>query len=101
MPENSSNTEECQDNMIHPPPPKLQPSQQKDRKTPAMDKQIGGKHYKQFKIQPLDFVFENNIPACEASILKYVVRHKFKNGAEDLQKAKHLIDYLLEKEYGI
>jgi len=67
----------------------------------AMDLQIGGDHYKNFKIQPLDFFYENNIPACEASIIKYVVRHKYKNKAEDLQKARHLIDYLLEKEYGL
>ena len=65
----------------------------------VLEKQIGGDHYKHFKISPLDFIYENKIPAVEASIIKYICRHRAKNGAEDLQKARQLIDYLLEKDY--
>lgn len=64
-----------------------------------LKKQIGGDHYKKYKIQPLEFIYYNKIPALEAAIIKYVVRHKDKNGGEDLEKAKHLIDMLLELEY--
>ncbi len=65
----------------------------------AADKQVGGDHYKKYVIQPLDFFHQNKIPVVEAGIIKYVLRHQDKNGAEDLLKARHLIDYLLEVEY--
>lgn len=68
-------------------------------KPKALDKQIGGNHYKQYKIEPIDFFHHNNIPVIEAGIIKYVLRHKNKNKTEDLLKARHLIDYLLEVEY--
>ena len=57
--------------------------------------QIGGDHYKHFKIQPIDFFIANNILYAEAAIIKYVLRYKEKNGREDLEKAKHLIDILI------
>lgn len=65
----------------------------------TLDTQIGGDHYKTFAIQPLEFFYVNQIPAVEASICKYVLRHGAKNGAEDLRKARHLIDFLLENDY--
>ena len=61
--------------------------------------QIGGNHYKDLKIQPTDFIHANNIPFIEGNIIKYVVRHKSKNGIEDLKKAKHYIDLLIQFEY--
>lgn len=66
----------------------------------AFEVQIGGNHYKQMKIQPVDFIYENNIPYMEANVIKYVCRHKVKNGLQDLEKAKHYIDLLIQKEYG-
>ena len=66
----------------------------------ALDIQVGGAHYKKYKIQPLEFFHVNKIPPVESSICKYVIRHKDKNGKEDLRKARHLIDFLLEYEYG-
>jgi hypothetical protein len=69
-------------------------------KDTPMDKQIGGTHYKNLKIQPTDFIYENKIPFIEGNIIKYVVRHRSKNGKFDLLKAKHYIEILLEKEYG-
>jgi hypothetical protein len=66
----------------------------------ALEEQVGGDHYKHMKIQPIEFVHANQIPGVEASIIKYICRHKFKNKREDLLKAKHLIDILLKLEYG-
>jgi len=61
--------------------------------------QVGGNHYNTMKIQPIEFIYENNIPYMEANVIKYVCRHKSKNGLQDLEKAKHYIDLLIEKEY--
>lgn len=60
------------------------------------DIQIGGNHYKDMKIQPIDYIVENEIPYREANIIKYVSRHKAKNGIEDLRKARHYLDMLIE-----
>ena len=65
----------------------------------ALDKQVGGNHYKQFLIEPIEFVHKNKNPPIEASIIKYICRHPFKNGKEDLEKAKHLIDLLIDFDY--
>ncbi len=65
----------------------------------ALDRQEGGSHYKNFEIQPIEFIHRNNIPFIEGNIIKYILRHKQKNGIEDLKKAKHYIDLLIEQEY--
>lgn len=65
----------------------------------ADTKQIGGDHYKGYKIQPVEFIHANEIPFLEANVIKYVMRHKDKNGLEDLQKAKHYIDLLIQLQY--
>lgn len=57
--------------------------------------QIGGDHYK-LPIQPIDFIVKNSIPFREANIIKYVVRYKEKNGIEDLKKARHYLDMIIE-----
>lgn len=64
----------------------------------ASEQQIAGRHYKKFKIQPAEFCHVNNIPYLEASAIKYLCRWRDKNGFEDLQKAKHFIDLLMEYE---
>ena len=61
--------------------------------------QVGGNHYKDCKIQPTEFIHANNIPFIEGNIIKYVIRHRNKNGIEDLKKAKHYIDLLINFEY--
>jgi hypothetical protein len=61
--------------------------------------QVGGSHYKDLKIQPTEFIHANNIPFVEGNIIKYVVRHRSKNGIEDLKKARHYIDLLIQLEY--
>jgi hypothetical protein len=63
------------------------------------DGQVGGNHYKDCKIQPTEFIHANNIPFIEGNIIKYVIRHRNKNGIEDLKKAKHYIDLLIQFEY--
>lgn len=65
----------------------------------AKDIQVGGAHYKKYKIQPTEFIHNNNIPFIEGNIVKYVIRHRDKNGIQDLLKAKHYIDLLIELDY--
>ena len=60
--------------------------------------QVGGNHYKKYKIQPVEYVHANNIPFIEGNIIKYVTRWRDKNGVKDLEKAKHFIDMLIELE---
>lgn len=67
----------------------------------ALDTQEGGSHYKHLGIQPVQFIHGNQIPYLEGNVIKYVVRHRMKNGIEDLKKAKHYLDILIELEYGI
>lgn len=67
----------------------------------SLDVQVGGGHYKDLKIQPIEYTLANKLGFCEGNIIKYVTRHKSKNGIEDLKKAKHYIDLLLELEYGV
>ena len=66
----------------------------------AWDTQVGGIHYKQFKIQPMQFALENNLDAAQQNVIKYIMRHSFKNGKQDLEKAKHYIDLMIEFYYG-
>ena len=62
----------------------------------ALKKQIGGDHYKKFKIQPIEFILANNLGFAEGCIIKYICRYKFKGGKEDLEKIKHYVDILIE-----
>ena len=63
-------------------------------------KQIGGNHYQKYKIQPSKFVVENKLLYPEGCVIKYVVRHQDKGGKQDLLKAKHMIDMIIERDYG-
>ena len=62
----------------------------------SLNTQVGGNHYQKLTIQPVEFIVKNNIPFLEANVIKYVVRHKDKNGLEDLNKAKHYLEILIE-----
>ena len=64
------------------------------------DKQIGGTHYRKMKIQPSKFVIENKLLFPEGNVIKYISRHQYKGGKEDLEKAKHFIDMIIERDYG-
>ena len=63
------------------------------------NKQIGGNHYKKMKIQPSKFVIENKLLYPEGTVIKYILRHQDKGGKEDLEKAKHFIDMIIERDY--
>lgn len=60
------------------------------------DKQVGGNHYAKMKIQPVVFIVENDIPYREANAIKYICRHKNKNGRQDIEKAIHYLEMILE-----
>ena len=59
------------------------------------DTQVGGSHY-QLAIQPIDFIVKNDIPFREANVIKYVTRHREKNGPQDIEKAIHYLKMILE-----
>lgn len=63
-----------------------------------LDTQIGGDHYTRMKIQPVQFIYENEIPFIEGSVIKYVSRWRNKGGVEDLRKARHFLDILIALE---
>ena len=63
------------------------------------DKQIGGTHYQKFKIQPSKFVIENELLYPEGCVIKYILRHRLKGKKQDLEKAKHFIDMIIERDY--
>lgn len=62
--------------------------------------QIGGSHYKDKAIQPWDYIISNGLGYLEGNIVKYVSRYKEKNGLEDLKKARHYLDKLIETQEG-
>lgn len=62
----------------------------------ASDIQEGGNHYKDMPIQPTEFIHKNGIPFIEGNVIKYVCRWRHKNGIQDLRKAKHYIDLLIQ-----
>lgn len=66
----------------------------------SLDREVGGTHYKEFRIQPIEFIEGNDLGFAVGNVIKYVCRYKFKNGKEDLLKARHYIDLLIELEYG-
>ena len=68
--------------------------------TNALDKQVGGKHYTNMLVQPVEFILANNIGFLEGNIIKYVCRHQDKHGAEDIKKAIHYCEMLLHIKYG-
>jgi hypothetical protein len=63
----------------------------------ALDIQEGGDHYKRMKIQPVQYILANNIGFAEGNVIKYVSRWRNKNGIEDLKKARHFLDILIEQ----
>ena len=62
----------------------------------ALAKQTGGNHYKQMKIQPVEYVELNELSFLEGCVIKYISRWRHKNGLEDLRKIQHCVDLLIE-----
>ncbi len=67
----------------------------------ASETQVGGSHYKDFEIQPAEFIHRNKIGFLEGNVIKYVCRHAAKNGRQDLEKARHYIGLLIEYQYAL
>ena len=65
----------------------------------ATARQVGGDHYRTMKIQPVQFIQANGIGYIEGSVIKYVSRHRAKGGRQDLEKAIHFLQLLIEHEY--
>lgn len=65
---------------------------------PAKDKQVGGDHYQGGTMQPFDVIDAFGLDFYEGSAVKYLLRWRKKNGVEDLEKAKHYIEILIERE---
>lgn len=66
----------------------------------AKDTQIGGSHYKNMAIQPAEYAHRNGLGWLEGNVVKYVTRHDRKGGKEDLLKAIHCLQLLIEYQYG-
>jgi hypothetical protein len=63
-------------------------------------KQVGGSHYKDCKIQPVEFIVGNDLTFLEGNIIKYVTRHRRKGeGRKDIEKVIHYAEMILEMEY--
>ena len=63
------------------------------------DKQHGGSHYQKYKIQPSKFVVENELLYPEGCAIKYIIRHRDKGKKQDLDKAIHFIEMIIERDY--
>ena len=63
-------------------------------------KQIGGSHYKKYVVQPSKFINDNNLLFAEGNAIKYICRHRDKGGKQDLEKAIHYIEMIIERDYG-
>jgi len=65
----------------------------------ALSTQIDGDHYKKLAIQPVEYITANNLGFIEGCVVKYITRHKEKNGADDIKKIIHFCQLLLELTY--
>jgi len=65
----------------------------------ASSKQEGGSHYKEMAIQPIEFIHENSLDYFQGNVIKYISRHKSKNKQEDVKKAIHYCQLILEYQY--
>lgn len=67
----------------------------------VLNTQYGGEHYKGKVIQPIEYAHANNLSFFQGNVVKYVTRYKDKKGAEDIEKAVHYLQMILEFEYGV
>jgi hypothetical protein len=65
----------------------------------AFFKQVGGAHYKKYKIQPSRFINENKILFAEGNAIKYICRHQDKGKKQDILKAIHYLEMIIERDY--
>ena len=67
----------------------------------AFSTQVGGNHYTKLAIQPMEYSFKNKLDPAQHTAIKYITRFRDKGGKRDLEAAKHVIDMLMELEYGV
>ena len=65
----------------------------------SLEKQVGGKHYKNMKIQPAEFINENKLLFAEGNAIKYICRHQSMGKAYDIHKAIHYLEMIIERDY--
>ncbi len=65
----------------------------------AFEKQVGGDHYKGMAIQPVEFAHRNGLGFIQGCVLKYLCRYRDRGGKQDLEKAIHFLELLIEMEY--
>ena len=65
----------------------------------TLEKQVKGDHYKRFIIRPAEFINANNLAYAEGNVIKYVCRHRFKGKKEDIEKAIHYLEMIIERDY--
>lgn len=65
----------------------------------ALDTQVAGDHYKKLAIQPVEYIVANNLDYLQGNVIKYITRHKDKNGEDDVRKALHYCQLILELQY--
>ena len=65
----------------------------------SLEKQVGGNHYAKMKIQPAEFINENKLFFAEGNAIKYICRHQSKGKAQDIKKAIHYLEMILERDY--
>ena len=65
----------------------------------SLQEQVGGKHYSSMKIQPAEFINENKLLFAEGNAIKYICRHSVKGKEEDIKKAIHYLEMILERDY--
>ncbi len=69
-------------------------------KKEALDKQVGGSHYKDCAIQPVEYIYSNGLDFLEGNVVKYITRHRTKgDGEEDIRKVIHYAQMILEMVY--
>jgi|TARA_R100000781_G_scaffold94393_1_gene58745 hypothetical protein len=66
----------------------------------SLNKQIQGDHYQDFKIQPAEFINQNRLLFAEGNAIKYICRHSKKGKQDDIKKAIHYLEMILERDYG-
>lgn len=74
--------------------------QVKENPASALDKQVSGNHYKDCGIQPIEYIHANDLDYFQGNVVKYVTRHRDKNGKADIEKAIHYLELILELQYG-
>ena len=80
-------------------PYKIKYTNRKKKMKNPYDTQVGGSHYKDMAIQPSEFINKNKILFAEGNAIKYICRHSSKGEKQDLEKAKHYIDMIIERDY--